>query len=277
MGEHSFEVQEKRAVEAGWTKYAARETPQTGMAPPLDLREGELLLLSDVAIQEKFSAPPVRYNQSTLLGKMEKEGIGTKSTRADIIATLLRRAYVTGRVALSPTDLGFSLVENLQRFCPQIISTELTRDVEAQLERVEVSAEDGRYFFERTVSELIDQISQVKRHGNNVSVGMRRSFPESSPLLALGPCPVCKDGELRVVRSRKSGKRFVGCTRYSEGCRASAPLPQRGAIRATPKPCSGCGWPVVYVKFGRRPWRLCVNDRCPRKVNVYKMQNLQTK
>ncbi len=93
----------------------------------------------------------------------------------------------------------------------------------------------------------------------------------------LGGCPMCKEGKLWVVRSRKSGKRFVGCTNYAKGCRASAPLPQRGTIKAALKPCGSCGWPVVYVRLGRRPWRLCVNDRCPRKVNVYAMQNLQKK
>ena len=86
---------------------------------------------------------------------------------------------------------------------------------------------------------------------------------------------MCREGKLWIVRSRKSGKRFVGCTNYARGCRASAPLPQRGTIKAALKPCRSCGWPVVYVRLGRRPWRLCVNDRCPRKVNVYAMQNLQ--
>ena len=78
-----------------------------------------------------------------------------------------------------------------------------------------------------------------------------------------------------MVRSTcKSGKRFVGCTNYPKG---SAGHPRRspqlrGTIRVSSKPCGSCGWPVVYVRLGRRPWRLCVNDRCPRKVNVYALQ-----
>jgi len=66
------------------------------------------------------------------------------------------------------------------------------------------------------------------------------------------------------VKSRKSGKRFVGCSNYSTGCRASAPLPQRGALRVS-APCRRCSWPVVYVKTGRFPWKLCVNPNCPSK------------
>jgi len=80
----------------------------------------------------------------------------------------------------------------------------------------------------------------------------------------LGTCPVCKTGRLRVIRSARTHKRFVGCTNYRSGCRASAPLPQRGSVKTTGKPCSTCGWPVVNVWTGRRfPWRLCVNPSCP--------------
>ena len=81
----------------------------------------------------------------------------------------------------------------------------------------------------------------------------------------LGDCPVCKTGKLRVIRSFKTKKRFVGCTNYPTGCRASAPLPQRGTIKTTNRPCKTCGWPVVYVRAGRYPWRLCVNIKCPSK------------
>ena len=87
-------------------------------------------------------------------------------------------------------------------------------------------------------------------------------------LNVIGACPVCKTGNLLVIRSRKTGKRFVGCTNYSQGCRASAPLPQRGAIKAAAKPCAKCGWPVVYVRLGRFPWRLCVNLACEGKVGT---------
>jgi len=81
----------------------------------------------------------------------------------------------------------------------------------------------------------------------------------------LGPCPVCKSGQLRMIRSKKTKKRFVGCSNYFSGCRASAPLPQRGTIRTTPKACPHCSWPVAYGMVGKVPWRFCVNPQCPAK------------
>ena len=134
----------------------------------------------------------------------------------------------------------------------------------------------GWEFFETTLSSLLTQVGEVRLHEREIASKMLGSGSEGAlGRTILGGCPVCKEGKLWVVRSRKSGKRFVGCTNYSKGCRASAPLPQRGAIKTTVKPCTSCGWPVVYVRMGRHPWRLCVNDRCPRKVNVYRMQDLQ--
>jgi DNA topoisomerase I len=94
--------------------------------------------------------------------------------------------------------------------------------------------------------------------------------------MVIGDCPVCKEGKLRMIRSRKTGKRFVGCTNYSKGCRASAPLPQRGTVKGSGKVCSHCGWPIVYVRLGRFPWRLCVNVNCEtkekRKIAVQSLQ-----
>jgi DNA topoisomerase-1 len=231
-----------------------------------------------ISVEEHFRARPARYNQATLLEKMEREGIGTKATRADIISTLLRRGYVAGDTMV-PSELGFSLIEAMREHCPQIISTRLTRDIEAQLEKIEGQDDDlDADFFEEMLSALLTQIGEVRRHEGDIAGRMRGAVSEGvGTRMILGDCPVCKEGKLGVIRSYKSGKRFVGCTGYAKGCRASAPLPQRGTIRPTAKPCRSCGWPVVHVRLGRYPWRLCVNDRCPRKVNAYAMQDLSKK
>jgi DNA topoisomerase-1 len=241
-------------------------------------RQGDIISVKAIQIKERFRARPTRYNQATLLERMEKEEIGTKATRADIISTLLLRGYASGETLL-PSELGFSLVEMMREYCPQIISTRLTRSIEAQLERIESSSASGEDFFEETLSVLLSQVSELRRHEDRIGHRIRSSISgdSSASMMILGDCPVCKEGKLRVVRSFKSGKRFVGCTGYARGCRASAPLPQRGVIRATSKPCGSCHWPVISVRLGRYPWKLCVNDRCPRKVNVYAMQKSQGK
>jgi DNA topoisomerase I len=278
VGEHRFEKEELRVLVPGWLGLAPEG--RTADAPSVvaaALGEGDRVDVKQVTVEEQLRAHPARYNQATLLEKMEREEIGTKATRADTVSTLLGRGYVTGET-LTPTELGFALVETMREHCPQIISTRLTRDIEAQLEKVAESGESGWESFEGTLSTLLAQLGEVRSHEAEIVRRMGGSASEAAPgRMVLGSCPVCKEGKLWVVRSHASGKRFVGCSNYPKGCGASAPLPQRGTIKAASKPCASCGWPVVYVRMGRRPWRLCVNDRCPRKVNVYAMQNLQRK
>jgi DNA topoisomerase-1 len=281
VGAHQFKIEGTRVRVPGWMRFTGEgRTAESASVTVAALREGDLVAVQAVTVEEHIRAHPARYNQATLLEKMEKEGIGTKATRADIITTLLGRGYVIGQ-ALVPTDLGFALVETMREHCPQIISTRLTREIEAELERVGSAGDLDWEFFESSLSSLMAQVGEMKSHEREVASTMQGSVSAvsggSDGRMILGSCPVCKEGKLWVVRSRKSGKRFVGCTNYEKGCRASAPLPQKGSIKTAARPCGTCGWPVVYVRLGRRPWKLCVNDRCPRKVNVYAMQDLQKK
>jgi DNA topoisomerase-1 len=195
---------------------------------------------------------------------MEKEAIGTKATRADIIATLETRGYVSG-AELTPTDLGISVIEILRVYAPSIVSTELTRGMEAGLDEVEAGAEDSKVLLRKAIRAASEQLANLEMHEDAVGLALNATaVAAQSNTLFLGPCPLCKTGELHVVKSKKSGKRFAGCTNYSSGCRASAPLPQLGVLRAGPA-CKFCSWPVVYVKTGRFPWKLCVNPDCPSK------------
>jgi len=260
---HAFSLEGRRTVEAGWLGYYEPYGRFSDAEFPR-VEEGERLPVVAIRSEEKFETPPGRYNQSSLLEKMEREGIGTKATRADIIAMLGTRGYVSG-VELAPSDLGASVVEILRLRAPSIVSTEMTSAMEAGLEEVETGAGDPKGLLRRAIRAASEQLADLESNEEAVGLGLSAAAAATQAGgLVLGACPVCKTGKLRVVKSKKSGKRFVGCTNYSSGCRASAPLPQRGALRAG-APCRRCSWPVVYVKTGRFPWRLCVNPSCPSK------------
>lgn len=269
---HEFLATETRTLVPGWMKLSGWTARRGGGELP-PLREGEAVTCKEVKVEERQRPSPPRYNQLSLLEKMEAEEIGTKATRADIVSTLFARGYLTGVRSLTPTDLGFALIEAMSVSCPDIISTKMTREVEAQLEDIEQRGEAGLDFYERTLTSLFACLAEVRSREGEIAERLKTtpSVAAGGDMTVLGRCPVCREGDLWVVRSRKSGKRFVGCTNYSKGCRASAPLPQRGGIAAASRPCRSCGWPIVHVKAGRRPWRLCVNDKCPSKVNPYRM------
>jgi len=264
VGQHEFKLAAERTVFPGWMKYYGRYAGYTDVEVPSILEGGKFSVV-DVTIDEKFERMPPRYNQSSLLEKMEREGIGTKTTRADVIATLVGRGYVSGE-RMEVTDLGFSVVETMARYAPSIMSMQLTREIEERLEAVESGGGGEADLLRDTVRSIAGQITELSAHeeviGREIDLALTATVAKS---FVLGKCPVCKTGDLRVIRSKATKKRFVGCSNYSSGCRASAPLPQKGAIRTTPKPCEHCSWPVVYVVGGRHPWRLCVNPSCPGK------------
>ena len=263
VGEHEFRLAGGRTVFQGWMKYYGRFAGYRDVELPA-LSEGDRFRVSDVVIEEKFEPKPLRYNQSSLLEKMEREEIGTKATRADIIATLVGRGYVAGE-GMQVTDLGLSVVETMAEHAPTIISTQFTRDIEEKLEAVERGSEGEAALMRETVASLARQLTELS--ANEEAVGKEIDsalMSAAAKAFILGRCPLCKTGQLRVIRSKSTKKRFVGCSNYPT-CRASGPLPQRGTLRATAKECEHCGWPVLYVTAGRRPWRLCVNPRCPGK------------
>ena len=264
VGKYEFRLSGGRTVFPGWMKYYGRYAGYRDVEVPT-VSEGERFRVVDVALEEKFDQKPPRYNQSTLLEKMEREGIGTKATRAEIIATLVERGYVSGQ-NMEATDLGLAVVETMAEYAPSIISTELTREIESKLEAVELRGGDEGELLRETVRSIVGELAELNANeeavGREIDSAVTTSLAKS---FALGKCPVCKTGELRIIRSKATKKRFVGCSNYSSGCRASAPLPQKGTLRAASKPCERCSWPIVYVMGGRRPWRLCVNPSCPGK------------
>ena len=263
VGGHEFGVAGGRTVYPGWMRYYGKYSKGRDVEIPR-VAEGDVFHVSDVLTEEKFDQRPPRYTQGSLLEKMEGEGIGTKATRADIIATLVARGYVFGE-AMEATDLGVAVVEAMAKYAPPIVDTRLTRDMEKRLEGVEGGTDAEAELLRETVRMLASQLSELNANEEAVGLEIDSALTSSTKSLVLGDCPVCKTGQLRVVRSKVTRKRFVGCSNYQAGCRASAPLPQKGTIEAATKECERCRWPLVYVMGLGRPWKLCVNPGCPGK------------
>jgi DNA topoisomerase I len=264
VGSYEFRLSGGRTIFPGWIGYYGRYAGYRDRELP-SISEGDALTTVDVVVEEKFEPKPVRYNPGSLLEKMEKEGIGTKATRADVISTLVGRGYVSGE-SMEVTDLGFAVTEAMERFVPSIVSTGLTRTIEEKLEAVEGAEGGEAAILRETVRSIAEQLAILGAEEDSLGTEIDSALASTvAKAFVLGGCPVCKTGELRVIRSKATQKRFVGCSNYPTICRASAPLPQKGTIKASAKACNHCAWPVVYVTGRGRPWRLCVNPDCPGK------------
>lgn len=276
---HRFYLRGKQTLKEGWLHfYGPYARSEEVTLPKID--EGQTVTVKRVIVEDKFTKPPPRYNPGSLLRKMEETGIGTKATRADIIQTLYNRRYIRDE-RMVVTDLGFQVLEVLERYCPDVVSIKLTRELEERMDKIQANSEKRESILVDAVEILKPVIEELKEKekliGEQLSLAIKRARLEER---IVGTCPVCGTGKLMILYSRKTGKRFIGCTNYFKGlCNASFPLPQRGTVKPLGRNCRGCGWPLVHVRIkGKRPWTLCFNPECPLKEERRKrieMRNMQ--
>jgi len=244
----------------------------------LNLTEGQAVDVEKIGLSRHFTRPPPRYNPRSLLLKMENEGIGTKSTRASIIQILNDRKYLKGSNYLEINDLGFEIVGILEKYCPIIVSSEMTKNIEEKMDAIQ----EGKNTKQDVLNDAIDILKTVtcELKANEAEIGAQLSkIVENTNRKekVIVPCNKCQDGKLVILRSKKTGKRFVGCTNFFEGkCNMSYPLPQKGDIKPLQSLCKNCGAPTILVYFkGRKPQKLCLNVQCSQKgEKTNEMQNL---
>ncbi|MGA3190944.1 MAG: DNA topoisomerase I [Candidatus Bathyarchaeia archaeon] len=268
---HRFHFNGKRILVHGWMHYYQPYVKfDEILLPPI--KKGQIINVEKTNLEETFTEPPSRYNPSSLLKDMEDARIGTKATRADIMQTLCDRKYIEGE-KMTVTSLGFEVFDVLKKHCPSVVSTALTRKLEEKMDRIRENRETRENVLADVIGMLDPLLAAFKKDervvGEQLDNALERSKLEER---IIGVCPVCKTGKLITNYSRKTGKRFIGCTNYFKGlCKTSFPLPQRGTIRSTGKKCPACGWPTVQVGTKRHSWVLCFNLECNSKTGNEKI------
>ncbi len=253
VGEYPFYAQGNVTVEEGWLRYY-QEYAKITEEPLPNLQEGEELSVTP-QILSKETKPPPRYNPASVVKTMEKLGIGTKATRAQILDILYERGYVEGKL-IEVTALGRKTVEALKKNCPQIASVRLTRHFEKEMDEIY----EGKKKREEVVSEAREELKTIFKEfkakeseiGKVIYEGLKETTDKKS---IVGKCPEC-GSPLRIIRSRQTKKQFVGCSNYPN-CKTSYPLPQRGKVTPTEEVCA-CGAPLVKIS-GRN---YCLNPKC---------------
>jgi DNA topoisomerase-1 len=239
------------------------------------LKEGQSLDLDGAPwIVDKETQPPSRISQAKLIEMMEERGLGTKATRADIIQKLFDRGYVFGNPPV-PSETGMALYEAFKNFVPAMATPEMTAQLEAEMDRIAA----GEMTKGTVVGESRDLLhktwTEIDGSREDLAKVIWKGMDEDR---VLGPCKVCEeagrkkdDGSpqmLRIIRAKKSGKRFVGCSGWTlddpKSCDQTFPLPQRGDVFKLEDRCSICEQTprLKVVPFRGRPWNLCLNDDC---------------
>src|SRR6202042_2009873 len=145
-GHLKFEEEDKRAREAAKLEAKAASDSPDGEEEEdrrlPELGDGEALRLAKLDPQQKFTQPPPRYNEASLVKTLEEKGIGRPSTYASIINTIQDRDYVKKiQARLVPTEIGMVVTELLVRNFPYIFKLDYTAQLETELDAVEEGSE----------------------------------------------------------------------------------------------------------------------------------------
>ena len=299
---HIFKAEGKRVLYEGWGYFYKPYANMSNVEMPIalsTLHKGDILKNVDITLTKKLTQPPVRFNQSSLLEKMEKEKIGTKATRSEIINTLYKRNYIANTVVpsrenstekevndlplstgIKPTDIGFEIIRAMRKYVPNIVSTGLTRSMDKQLEKIESGKIKSEFVVDHAKNKLKEALVFFKENQREIGAQMTSAVkatkavvePKNRQQVILGVCPVCNRGDLVIKKSNKKRKRFAGCSLYSsDKCTATSPLPQKGRIKNTGKICTECTWPIIKCTYSlptKHQWQFCINTQCQSKGNT---------
>lgn len=257
-----FVAKGSRTVETGWHIFYAPYVKLEEIELP-DVKKSDIITILKITQHAKETQPPKRYTPSSIIKELEKRGLGTKATRADIIETLYKRNYVKGE-SLEATDLGIQIIAILEKYCPKMVDVDMTRKFEEDMELIREHKKKREQILKEAKVILIELLDDFRAKQKEIGQDLRTTFTETrDAITTVGACPVCKTGKL-TIRKGKFG-RFIACDKYPE-CKTTFKLPVSGRVDISDKICEHCSYPIVkMIRKAKRPQEVCINPDCPSK------------
>jgi len=231
---------------AGWLKLYEKSNEEEVLPKVKAGDDLDLLKLKD---EQKFTQPPPRYTEATLIKALEERGIGRPSTYAPIVSTIQTRQYAEKQEGkFKPTSLGTTVNDFLVEYFPDVFDYQFTANMEDELDDI---ANGKRQWvpvindFYQPFEEKLTSVSQV---AERVQV----------PTEATGEkCPKCQEGQL-VIRVGRFGK-FLSCSRFPD-CDYSAPFIQK--LEGVKCPQCGSEVAVRRTKKGKQFYGCANYPKC---------------
>ena len=202
------------------------------------LAAGEPLEMKEFRPEQKFTQPPPRYTEATLIKRLEVNSIGRPSTYATIVSTLFDRKYAERKEGrLHPTELGVVVNDVLIPRFLNVFEIGFTREMEKELDQVEEGAEKWQEVIKRFYEPFKEDLDKVAEGAAGIRQDLNRELDEK--------CPDC--GANLAERWGRFGK-FIACSRYPE-CKYIKKTPPR----LLDEKCPQCGKPLVERsgRFGK--------------------------
>lgn len=205
------------------------------------LEKGDALDLLGVYPDQRFTQPPPRFTEATLVKTMEQYGIGRPSTYAPTISTIQERGYVNKEKGVFiPTDLGFATNDLLVEHFPDIINEKFTADMESELDDIA----DNERKWPNVIQKFYEPFSKDLQEANKTAQKVKLPDEPTGDM-----CPKC--GKPLLVKAGRFGK-FIACSGYPE-CKYT----QSFQVRTGAK-CPECGKDLIQrVSKKRRTFYGC--------------------
>lgn len=293
VGDYGFRASGRTMEFAGYTavyKDFVEEEKAENMDGKLPkMEEGELLKVNKIIPEQKFTKPPVRYTDASIVKAMEEKGIGRPATYAATISVLTGRHYVEKeKKYFVPTELGEKITEYLDQFFSSVINVKFTAFMEGRLDDIASKEEDWHDVvnnfwngFEKLLVRAGESSVSLKEPPKETDIVCEKcggkmlirtgrfgeflacsNFPKckntrpiESEKKNVGKCPEC--GADIVERKTRKGKIFYSCDRYPDCKFASWDIP-------TGEKCPKCQ--TYLVKKGKNI--KCSNANCDYKVEI---------
>ncbi len=222
----------------------------------------EVLDLRSLKPEQHFTQPPPRYSEASLIKELEEQGIGRPSTYVPIISTIQDRGYVDQEQRrFTPTWLGETVNEVMNKHFPDIVDTSFTAEMERKLDDVEEGRQSWIEFLHSFYGDFKATMEKAEAEMNRV----QKPVEEMDEV-----CPEC--GRNLVIRTGRFG-RFISCSGFPE-CRY-----RRSFMNKTGALCPQCGGDLVERKTRQKKrifygcsnyptcnfaiWERPVPDLCP--------------
>jgi DNA topoisomerase-1 len=239
--DYKFRSSGKALIFDGYQKVLKpQEEEKNGINIP-DLTENEVVAKESIKTEQKFTKPPVRFTEASLIKEMEVQGIGRPATYAATVMTLFTRDYIkTEKKALVPTELGIQVTKYLEEYFKNIMDIKFTAEMEAQLDNVELGKQNWQDIVDLFYKDFKTQMEYASHQ-------MGVSIPKQAPIPSDIKCEKC--GSMMVYRDGKFGK-FLACSNFPQ-CKntknINQPSNQVEEVGKCPK-CAG----VVSAKYSKR-------------------------
>ncbi len=232
----------------------------TVQLPPI--AEGDRFTAEQLDSQQKFTQPPSRYTEATLVKTLEEKGIGRPSTYSPTISTIIDRGYIMReKKTLTATELGFAVTGLMKSSFPDIVDIAFTANMEEELDSVEDGSEAWQKVVDGFYGPFMQTVETAEKNAEKIRIP-----DEVSDI----PCDKC--GAMMVYKMGRFGK-FLACPNFPT-CRNTKSIIEK----VEGVPCPKCGAAIIK-KHGKKKvfygcerypdcdftsWDLPVSVKCPK-------------